>query len=1229
MNSQISAPMDTPKDAHIERRAWVRREILLAAMLTGRWAQPIGCTIRDFCKGGMYISLLGRPPGHIKTGPNVAIHFALVVDGEHRQFEVDAKVMRTLDSGIGVAFVRIDEGAIAMLERLADASSPDDEKPKDSRYDPATVDKILAEIRRQAEQQLSGVIGTFFQGAENALFIAARDAQNNVQEVAYFDARSALKNSQAEVISRIAKNLSTLLDSWRHKGDGGKTATKAGELSLVDDTEFEEFLAVTDAVARLEPRYKEQIYALERRLSTLTGEDYGPGRNPLEPAAICRVYFEAVHRVAMDRDSQTLCYKKLEAALDPALANIYDAANELFVREGIVPQIEYRPQVIMQSDRYDMRSQKDRKSGGGGPGGGGSGLTAAGGDVGEQTVAAPEHGLAHENNVGAPTANGIPGGPSVTDTEPRQPTVVAAATGGGAAAGVTPVSHHELLTNLGLRATAAVPRRTFQEAFSSAKNVISLGRRLKSLSGIEQEDTIGPIADDMPGVAADILLDAVNKLDTKAIESLDYRNVRAALLTNVQRATGETEVAIGSEQNDVLEIVSAMFRALAEDGHIADDIRPLFKRLQRAVFKIALADNSFFEDEQHPATRFLNRLGELHTATPVVDVVEDTPDPWFIESRLDDLLDSVSTAQNPVQAFADALPQLELLAARQDEKYRQHIERIIATCEEQQAFLKSRRRKEEQHEHRPEKSPGGEWELWLDRTKRLQIGDHLLFSATQGQVSKAAYVWAGEHHDPLVFADNKGNKAATLTLQEVAMQLRRGVARIIENDGMSVVQRALSKILYTLHDRVKHHAFRDSDTGLMSRKRFVAQIEQAKAEQKNENRTDILCHIGVDRYAVFAKAYGHDGGVALITETANRVKQHLGARGDVARIAESEIGVLLYGCGAEEAHKLLEHQMLVINHTPFQWDKHRIEITVSIAALTLNGPSHSADKLLKVTKDVLEELQKKGGNNFHLLEPKVPSLDTTTGDLSNEDSAYLDKLLEENSLTLGHELVFATGENDVHAILYDLSLLDPNDTAIKHGELLTRADRIGKRVEFDQRLLDLAFQWMQNNLDTLDSIDAVVVPVSGGLLKDRDLANKVIERLMDSEVPPFKICFEVTEGTALERLADVQDFVHTLKEFGCRFCIREFGGAEGSYSYLDELPVDFVKVANLFIDDISDSESDRTMVQSIAEIAHFTGKQTIACNIKKRSSLAALRTANIDLVKGPGFHPCTPLAINP
>lgn len=1223
MNSQISVPMDTPKDAHIERRAWVRREILLAAMLTGRWAQPIGCTIRDFCKGGMYIGLLGRPPSHIKAGTNVAVHFALVVDGEHRQFEVDATVRRTLDSGIGVAFKRVDDGAIEMLERLADTSFPSDEKPKPSRYDQATIERIVAELCRTTEQRLAGVLGTFFESAENALFSAARDAPNNLQEVSYFDARAALKNHQAEIAGVVQGNVKSLLGSWRREKDATETATKAGELSLLDEAEFEEFLAVTDAVARLEPRYKEQIYGLERRLSELTGEDYGPGRNPLEPAVLCRAFFEAIHRVSMDRDPQTLTYKMLEAALDPALAEIYDSVNEMLVREGIVPHIEYRPQVIMQTSRYDMRSQKDPKGGGGGVGT--TVITAAAGsrDAGERSVAAAEYGAILDNIAepvaapGVPAAATTPAGPSV------QPAVVAGP------AGITPVAHQQLLASLNLPPMGAVPRRTFQEAFSSAKNVISLGRRLKSLSGIDQEDTIGPIADDMPGVAADLLLDAVSSLDTKVVESLDYRNVRAALLANVQKTTGETEVAIGSEQNDILEIVTAMFRALAEDGHIADDIRPLFKRLQRAVFRIALADNSFFQNEEHPATRFLNRMGELHTATPVVDVVEDTPDPWFTECRLDDLLDNISTAPNPVRAFADGLPQLESLAACQDEKYRHNIERIIISCEEQQAFLKSRRRKDEHHDHRAEKQPGGEWELWLDRTKRLQFGDQLLFSAAQGQMSKAAYVWAGDNHDPLVFVDNKGNKATTLTLQEVAMQLRRGVARIIEEDGMSVVQRALSKILYTLHDRVKHHAFRDSDTGLMSRKRFVAQIEQAKAEQKNENRTDILCHIGVDRYAVFAKAYGHDAAVALITEAAKRVQDHLGTRGDVARISESEIGVLLYGCAGQEAEQLLEHQKLVINHTPFQWEKHRIEITVSIAALALNGPSHSADKLLKVTKDVLDELQKKGGNSFHLLEPKLPAADTSSGDLISEDGAYLDSLLETNAVTLGHELVFATGDNDVDAVLYDLSLLDPNDNANKHGELLVRADRVGKRVAFDQKLMELAFQWMQQNLDSLDQIDAVVVPVSGGLLKDRDLANKVIERLMDSEVPPYKICFEVTEGTALERLADVQDFVHTLKEFGCRFCIREFGGAEGSYSYLDELPVDFVKVANLFIEDIANSESDRTMVQSIAEIAHFTGKQTIACNIKKRSNLAALRTANIDLVKGPGFHPCTPLAINP
>jgi diguanylate cyclase (GGDEF)-like protein len=986
-----------------------------------------------------------------------------------------------------------------------------------------------------------------------------------------------------------------LFDAWQEgnlavaeQGPGAKQ-----ELSLVNDEQFEEFLAVTDAVSRLEPRYKEQLYALERRLSALTGTEYTSTNNPLGPTALCRIFYQALHGIDIDPEPQSLMFKKLEMALGPVFGTIYDQSNQTLIQEGIIPQIEYHAQRIAQSSHYRGR-KRETTPGGGGPGGGGPG------------------GGAGNAEAALGTADGI------------------AAAELSAQSVLAPLAHEQLLSNLGLPHLATVPRRTLREAFSSAKNVISLGRRLKSLSGIGQEDTVSPASDDLEGVTPAAVLDAVSAIDTQVVESVDFRAIRAALLSQLSKSEPVGEKAVlGSEENDVLEIVSAMFRALVEDGHIVDEVRALFKRLQRQTLKLALQDGSFFEDEEHPATRFLNLMGKLRTARAVVDVVEDSLDPWFTEERIEAVLDRVASGPDARQAYSDALPALEGLVARQDERYRANVERVITACEEQQAFIKSHRRNREAHKESRADGASGEWSMWLDRTKRLQLGDDLLFADSGGQVTKATHIWAGDDHDPLVFVDNKGVTTATLTLQEVAIQMRRGIARIIEDDGMSVVQRALSKILYTLHDRVKHHAFRDADTGLMNRKRFETQLEQAKIEQRNEDRTDVLCHLGLDKFAVVRQAFGAQAATAMVRELADRVQQHLGRRGDVARIAEAEFGVLLYGCSADEANKLFEHQLLVVNHTPFVWQGQKIEVSLSIAAMTLNGPAHGADKLLKVTLDLLEETQKKGGNAFNLLEPNLPAFDTTATDFEGEDTLYLEQLISGGDVMLAHERVFAMDADGEKAVLIDLSLLDPQDDAHTRGELLTRAERIGRRVEFDQKLLDLAFQWMESDIDSLDDIDAVIVPISGGMLKDRDLSGQVAERLMNSEVPPYKICFEVAEGTALERLADVQDFVHTLKEFGCRFCIREFGGTEGSYSYLDELPVDFVKVANLYIEDIRSSESDRTMVESITEIAHFTGKQTIACNVRERDDVDILQNANIDLVKGPAFHTCTPLTTNP
>jgi len=107
----------------------------------------------------------------------------------------------------------------------------------------------------------------------------------------------------------------------------------------------------------------------------------------------------------------------------------------------------------------------------------------------------------------------------------------------------------------------------------------------------------------------------------------------------------------------------------------------------------------------------------------------------------------------------------------------------------------------------------------------------------------------------------------------------------------------------------------------------------------------------------------------------------------------------------------------------------------------------------------------------------------------------------------------------------------------------------------------------------------------------------------------------------LADLSSSAGIIHDLKSMGCKIALDDFGSGLASYSYLKELPVDWLKIDGVFVRKIAADREDHAVVKSINEIGHFLGKKTIAEYVADDEILRLVREIGVDYAQGFGISP--------
>jgi EAL domain-containing protein (putative c-di-GMP-specific phosphodiesterase class I) len=203
-------------------------------------------------------------------------------------------------------------------------------------------------------------------------------------------------------------------------------------------------------------------------------------------------------------------------------------------------------------------------------------------------------------------------------------------------------------------------------------------------------------------------------------------------------------------------------------------------------------------------------------------------------------------------------------------------------------------------------------------------------------------------------------------------------------------------------------------------------------------------------------------------------------------------------------------------------------------------------------------------------------------------------------------------------------MLDDDGRVVLPEIFLPAAERYGLMLALDRWVVRSSLRALSAKLRSGQDV-SFAINISGRSLGAPSFLEFVTEQIAECRLPPQKVCFEITETSAIAELAHALRFIETLKALGCRFALDDFGTGLSSFSYLKTLSVDYLKIDGGFVRGLAESETDHAIVTAVHHIGHIMGIKTIAEWVESEAILEKLQQIGVDFGQGNALGPPRPL----
>jgi diguanylate cyclase (GGDEF)-like protein/PAS domain S-box-containing protein len=422
----------------------------------------------------------------------------------------------------------------------------------------------------------------------------------------------------------------------------------------------------------------------------------------------------------------------------------------------------------------------------------------------------------------------------------------------------------------------------------------------------------------------------------------------------------------------------------------------------------------------------------------------------------------------------------------------------------------------------------------------------------------------------------------------------------------------------TLEERLAHHAFHDSLTGLANRQQFQERVQAALLDPRRRSSGLAVLFLDLDDFKTVNDSLGHSAGDELLVQVAQRLQSCLRAHDLPARIGGDEFAVLLDGVGSHAEVEAVAHRIVSVLDEPHTVQGSEVLARASIGIAIPQDDDHDVDALLRNADTSMYTVKRAGKASYTFFEEAMHERVVQQLQLDAE----LRHAVDRNEFVIHYQPIMHLGTERILEVEALLRWQHPTRGLLGPGEFIDRVEDNGLIVAIGRWVLQEACRQLRRWDHNHEQI-GMSVNISPRQLQDETFPADLRQAADAAGIDPHRLTLEITE-TAL--MQDTEATIHLLaqcKLLGAQVALDDFGTGYSSLSYLRRFPVDVVKIDRSFVEDVGIGPEESALPDAIIALCQAFRIQTVAEGIELRRQLTHLQAVGCHA--GQGFYFSRPL----